>query len=71
MSLWAHNPPLQLNYAWWQVMVSEGQRALRRRTHALSMAGRRLLKHTSEQVVWQDGCFSVSAEAKVSTQESS
>jgi hypothetical protein len=24
-----------------------------------------MLKHTNEQVVWQDGCFSVSAEAKV------
>ncbi|EKX51084.1 hypothetical protein GUITHDRAFT_103005 [Guillardia theta CCMP2712] len=46
------------------VPASQGLYALRRRINNLSTNGRRLLKLTSEQVVWQDGCFSVSTEAK-------
>ena len=46
------------------IPASQGQIALRRRSITLSQLGLRLFKQTSEQVVWRDGCFSVSAEAK-------
>jgi len=46
------------------IPASQGQIALRRRATTLSQIGLRLFKQTSEQVVWSDGCFSVSAEAK-------
>ena len=44
--------------------ASPGQVVQRRHLSQLSQHGLRLLKQTSEQVVWQDGCFSLTAETK-------
>jgi hypothetical protein len=46
------------------IAATPGQIVLRRHLNTLSQHGLRLFKQTSEQVLWQDGCFSVSAETK-------